>query len=229
MDQAAKTKADWFGYADFSPGGLHHRFDDAADNLARRWNWDESDLAQAVYPDQPARLRETALKGLNLDLARAVVCGLALAPDGIHAPLLAAKVERSDDVESQPAGSAALEMLLPNIKDATWSDIAAIRKDPGLTYLRDRLREREAGAGSERLLEAAVRDALVTEVGRKTPNWGSTAVKATFSVIVSPIPVMGDIATAVGSAKDVADTWKERKHWTAALVRARKRLDKRNK
>src|ERR1700682_2810385 len=43
--------ADWFGIEDFSPGGMHAEIDRAADDLARRWNWDERDHPALTHPD----------------------------------------------------------------------------------------------------------------------------------------------------------------------------------
>jgi hypothetical protein len=226
LQDAVKAKVDWIGFAEFGPGGMHSQVDDAAGELTRRWNWDERDLAKSVFPGMPRYLRDKAHESLNLDLARAVILGLALAPDGIHVPLLAAKVKQSNEVESQPAGNAALALVLPDVRHATWRDIAGIRKDKGLRYLRDRLRELEASAKSEPLLEQAVREALLSEVEQKMPNWGTTAISATVNVIASPIPVLGTAATAISAGRDVAETWKDRNRWTAALVRARKRLAK---
>jgi hypothetical protein len=224
LQEAVGAKVDWIGFAEFGPGGMHSQVDDAAGELTRRWNWDEGDLAKSVFPDQPRYLRDKTHSSLNLDLARAVILGLALAPDGIHAPLLAAKVRQSNEVESLPAGNAALALVLPDVRHATWRDIAAIRKDKGLRYLRDRLRELEASATSEPLLEQAVREALLTEVEQKMPNWGTTAIDATVNVIASPIPLLGTVVTAISAGKEVAGTWKDRSRWTATLVRARKRL-----
>ncbi len=229
LQEAIGAKADWIGFAEFGPGGRHSQVDDAAGELTRRWDWDERDLAKSVFPDQPRYLRDKVHSSLNLDLARAVILGLALAPDGIHAPLLDAKVKQSDEIESQPAGNAALALVLPDVRHATWRDIAAIRKDKGLRYLRDRLRELEAGATSEPLLEQAVREALLAEVEQKMPNWGATAIDATVNVIASPIPVVGTVVTAISAGKNVADTWKDRTSWTATLVRARRRLSKKGR
>jgi hypothetical protein len=139
---------------------------------------------------------------------------------------LDAKVKQSDEVESQPADNAALALVLPDVRHATWRDIVEIRKDRGLRYLRDRLRELESGATSEPLLEQAVREALLAEVEQKMPNWGVAAIDATVNVIASAIPVVGTVVTAISAGKNVADTWKDRSNWTAALVRARKRVSK---
>lgn len=224
MREAVKAKVDWIGVADFNQGGMHTQADVAAEDLARRWNWDERDLAESVFPQRPRYLRNKVHESLNLDMARAVVLGLALAPDGIHAPLLAAKVEQSDEVESHPAGICALGLLLPDVREASWRDVASIRKDRGLRYFRDRLRELEAGASSEPLLEQAVRDALLIEVERKMPSWGSEAISATVNVVASPIPGLGTVATGLSAGMDIADTWRDRHRWTAALIRARRRL-----
>lgn len=226
LKEAAGAKVDWIGFAEFGPGGMHSQVDDAAGKLKQRWDWDEGGLAKSVFPEQPRYLRDKVHSSLNLDLARAVILGLALAPDGIHAPLLDAKVKQSDEIESQPAGNAALALVLPDVRHATWRDIAAIRKDKGLRFLRDRLRELEASATSEPLLEQAVRETLLAEVERKMPNWGAAAVDATVNVIASPIPVVSTVVTAISEGKKVADTWKDKTSWTATLVRARKRLRK---
>lgn len=226
LEKAVGAKVDWIGFAEFGPGGMHSHVDDAAGELTRRWSWDERDLPKSVFPGQPRYLRDKAHSSLNLDLARAVILGLALAPDGIHAPLLAAKASQSNEIETRPSGNAALALVLPDLRHASWHDVAAIRKDKGLRYLRDRLRELEAGAKSAPLLEQAVREALLAEVEQKMPNWGSTAIDATVNVIASPIPVVSTVVTAVSAGKEIADTWQNRSRWIAALVRARKRLRK---
>jgi hypothetical protein len=227
LEKAVGAKADWIGFAEFGPGGMHSQVDNAAGELTRRWSWEERDLAKSVFPGQPRYLRDKAYSSLNLDLARAVILGLALAPDGIHAPLLVAKANQSTEIETQPAGNAALALVLPDVRHASWRDIAAIRRDKGLRHLRDRLRELEAGAQSAPLLEQEVREALLAEVEQKMPNWGSTAIDATVNVIASPIPLVSTVVTAISAGKEVAETWKDRSHWTAALVRARKRLSTR--
>lgn len=221
---AVQAKADWIGLADFSPGGMHQQVDDDASQLAGKWNWDERDLAKAVFLSQPRYLRDKTHDSLNRDLARAVVLGLALAPDGIHQPLLTAKVRQSIDVEAVPAGAAVLSMLLPDVRRASWDDVGAIRQDKGLQRLRHRMRELEAGAESEALLEQSVREAVLRAVDDLMPSWRGTSIRATLDVIASTVPGVSTAATAVSAGKDVADTWKDRHHWTATLLRARKRL-----
>lgn len=172
LQGTAEAKAEWVRFADFGPAGGQSQIDGEAGELASRWNWDERELAEQTFPKMPKRLRDTAHESLNLDLARAVLLGLALAPDGIHAPLLAAKVKKSSEVASQPAGSAALTMLLPDIRKASWNDIAELRRDKGLSHFRDRLRELEAESTTEPMLERAVREALMREIESTGPELG---------------------------------------------------------
>ena len=226
---ASKAKVDWMLGVDFLPGSPQYQIDDEADELYRRWDWDERELSARLFPEMSRYLRNKAHQNLNRDLARAVVLGFALAPDGIHMPFLEAKVQHSADVKMEPSGAAALTLLLPDIRAASWEDIVEIRKDKGLRYFRDQVRGLEASAGSQPLLDHAVREALVKEVNERLPNWGSTAVSAVINVLAGAIAPLGVLVTGVAAGRDVASTWKERRGWTATLLRARRRLAKRRR
>jgi len=223
---AVAAKVDWVGFADFGVGGMHAGADNAADELYRRWDWDERELIDdsAIDQRQPKVLRKKAFESLNRDMARAVVLGLALAPDGIHAPMLGAKAARNGEIAMEPSGTAALALVLPDVRSATWEDIAGLRTDPALRYFRDRMRELEADAGSQALLEDAVRQALLQEVERKMPKWGATALMASINVVASPIPGVSTVATGLTAAQSIADTWREKHRWTATLLRARRQF-----
>jgi hypothetical protein len=225
LQPAIEAHVDWIRIAQFTaPGNPLRRFDEPVDTLVRKWAWDESGIPQEVYPRQPPSLREKAFASLNLDLARAVVMGLDFAPDGIHQPLLMAKAKNSLDIDTEASGSGALLLMLPDVRTASWSEIKHLRRDKSLQRLRDRLREIEAGAPSEALLQAAVREALLKDIASRTPSWRGTAISVSVNVVASAIPGLSTIMTSVSAGKEVADNWKNRNHWTAALLRARKYL-----
>jgi hypothetical protein len=214
-DEMTAGQADWF-----EKGSLLPTYAEQAKDLAHQWDHDEDSLAKKLWPDVHPRLRSIVHENLNLDLASAAVLGMHLAPDALHQPMLHAKAAASQ-VELHGSGERTLWAVLPNIAEATWEDVASLRKDPGLSDLRAKLAEiDDATLDGEDLYQATFQAAL-DDAEQRRPRWFVSGLWSVVNLLSGPIaPVL---ATA-GVANDVRRSWRADRRWTAALVRARQRL-----
>jgi hypothetical protein len=227
LKQLTALKADWARYISFSSGIPGYEADlQVASDLARDWTWDERDLVKQTLPNMPSFLRDKIHSNLNIDLARASIMGCELSPDAIHEPLLVAKTAASP-LEEHTTGERALRLVFPELASARWEDVAELRRESGLTSLRDMLREVDTPELADRAVMERIHHEYLKELDRRRPRWWQPAVAGALTAI-GFIPFIGQAAATVGGVIDTAsgarDAWQGSRHWSAALIKARRRL-----
>jgi hypothetical protein len=214
-NEMTQGKANWFDV-----GTVVDPSEQQAKDLAERWNRDEVELPKAVWPALHPRLRTMIHENLNLDLATSAVIGAHLAPDALHQPLLHAKAA-AKLVELHGSGERTLWVVLPTIGEASWEDIAELRRDPGLSDLRSKLAEADdAALEGEDVYQTTLNKAL-DEADHRRPRWFASGLWAVVNLMSGPI---APALSAAGLAANVGRSWRADRTWTAALVRARQRL-----
>jgi hypothetical protein len=118
-----------------------------------------------------------------------------------------------------------LELILPDIRRATWEDIVELRKDRGLRKLRDRLRECDAAGGADAGVVNRIWSEYQKDMERYRPTWRSKAVDV-FWNLVSLAPAIGIIPTVIQTGKAITDVLGARDRWTASLMPVKSHIEK---
>lgn len=217
LNEMTAAKADWVDSGQIAPDGAR-----IAAELAKEWTDAEEAMVSNLWPDKPWRLRNLTHRSLNLDLATASLMGMHLAPDGIHYPLLLAKAA-DGRAELVSAGEHSLRIALPQITEATWEDIVELRKDRGLASLRTKLAELDqVGLDSQDVYQRVVQE-LLDDLDRRRPQWVTSGLWAVASIVAGPF---GPIVSCVEVASTAAQSHIADRRWMAALLRARRRLNR---
>jgi hypothetical protein len=220
-DQAASADPDWLSLEGFDSLDSDVR---EADRLRGSWEWEDREILDELLVDLPRFLKGAIVRHLYTDLARAYVLGIDASPDGEHSRLLNMKV--SDQSIAAMSGGRTLRLAVPDIRNATWEDVAELRKDPGLKNLRAKLQEIDvAGLTDEEVIRTLERE-HAEELRRRMPRWRGFAVKVGWNLL-SFVPLVGPPSSAFQTAGSLASTVRARRHWTATLMRIRRRAEAR--
>jgi hypothetical protein len=198
------------------------RIDAQASTLADEWNAAEHEAVVQAMPTTPTFLRTRIHHNLNLDLARTAVLGTHLAPDGLHFPLLALKAS-GGEVKVGGSGQRPLLLAMPELSHASWEDVCDLRKWRGFQRLRAKMRELDGPELRDKDIQARLTAEYLAEVEKRRPRWAGTAV-AGISFFLGFVPVLGQIVSGALAAQNAVTAARGSQHWTATLVRAKKRL-----
>jgi hypothetical protein len=221
--EAASAKADWMQFVNFD--ALSEGVKEA-DRLRSSWEWEDRALIDEMLPDIPRFLKSALVRHLYTDLARAYLFGFEAAPDGEHAHLL--QMKASDASEIALGGGRVLRLAVPDIRLATWEDIAELRRDRGLSNLREKLREIEVAGLTDQEVIARLEREHAEELARRMPRWRDRAVDVAWN-LVSFIPIVGQASGAIQIAARTPSTVRAQRHWTASLMRIRQRTEARSR
>lgn len=224
LQDLGRIKADWAYFTSFALGTDGYQLAQEADRLARDWMWRDREILAQLEPDTPQFWRNVLISHLFTDLARSSLLGLDIAPDGRHDGILRGTVLARGESRSE-SGIRSLSLLLPDIRQASWQDIADLRKDRGIQNLRARLREFDADGGSDAELIREINAAYAKDMERYRPSWRGTAVNIAWNLVTSVVS-LGLAPTVIQSGKAITDTLAAKEHWTASLMRLRSRVQK---
>jgi hypothetical protein len=220
--EAHQAKADWIYWwtQDGSPSKA-----DEVDKRLREWNWSESEFVKSLFPGKSRRLAELINANLNRDLAWSSALSADLAPDGLHGPLLSQKAgSRPEHARREGAAIHVLQLVLPEIRQASWSDIRSLRRDKGLTNLRAKLRELSADEVNDGEVQRRLIDEYEQELERRRPRWHREGVVAAVNFALGFIPGVSGLASASSAIQSAVDTGRSDYSWHATLFRLRRRL-----
>jgi hypothetical protein len=221
-DQAAAANPDWLSLEAFDSLDSEVK---EADRLRGSWEWEDRKILDELLAGLPRFLKSTIIRHLYTDLARAYVWGIDAAPDGEHSRLLNMKV--SDQSIAAMSGGRTLRLAVPDIRHATWEDLAGLRKDPGLKNLRAKLQEIDvAGLTDEEVVRRLERE-HAEELSRRMPQWRRFAATVGWNLL-SFVPAVGPASSTAQTAGSLAATVRARRHWTATLMRIRRRAESRS-
>lgn len=213
-------------------GALKPESKDRAEAAAKEWTQRESGLAKEAFPGKAEAerfLRGKVHSNLNLDLAKAAALDCDVAPHGLYEPLMRVKAKAAAGSGTVPAatGMNTLRVLLPQIETATWEDIDDLRKDRCLVALRTKMKEIDkAASGQDDVGKQLVED-LLAQVDKDRPRWYTTGLWSLVQFVGGSLPFpIGTMVGLADLAKSGGSVWRGRRTWTAALVRARQKLDR---
>ncbi|MHB8488959.1 MAG: hypothetical protein ACYDCS_07160 [Candidatus Dormibacteria bacterium] len=157
------AKCDWMGFT------VAPLLSDENDRLVRAWKWRDERNEHLVDALPIPFVRNRVIDNANRDLAVATQIGAAVSADNLHQTVMR---KRLDDEAGWRSVGYALPMLIPNVGELPWDDIARLRTDKNIEYYRKALAEFEdsvlANPGGD--IEARVREAyeasLRNAVGR---------------------------------------------------------------
>jgi len=161
-------------------------------------------------------------EGLNRDLAQAALIGAELLPDGSNAQLLRAKAQVAG-VRIVTTGERALEILVPDVRIASWADVHERRQHSGIASLRAKLRELDGVDLSDTAVRARIQDELLDEYEAASPKHRDIFASV-LTLGIGLILGGGTLTEGLDSAKTVADAYRADRHWLATIISARTRL-----
>jgi hypothetical protein len=173
-------------------------------------------------------LRTFVAKAFARDAVVASSLGAAFNITSLFQPLL-----ESSSTRPVLVGQRALAVLVPNVRDLRWEEIAEFREHPGSVEARAKLAEAEQRVAAsepddplefQQRLYSAISDDLFAAIKETQGKDSTTVGKEVAKTAIGFIPVVGPIAGTAASAADLV--WKERterRHWTAALMKLRDR------
>lgn len=178
-------------------------------------------------------VRNLIIKGLHRDLLVGAALGAAVNVDRFHARILAARV--TDGSVLPLFGPQALTILVPEVRDLSWSDVAQVRANRGLRQYRAVLREVEEAAWDEsssppefarlvhqrfqaRLLQVIDASSLPRRLVRAILG---VAVGEMLGVVLTQAPGVGAVVGMAASAAKETAGW-TRRRWVGTHQALRK-------
>jgi len=194
-----------------------------ADNLASTWIWQDTNLLTDFMPEASHWLRDVVIKSLYIDVARAYLSDVDVALDGFHSALIGRKVA-TDHIEESANGKRTLRLLVPNVAVLGWEDINVLRKDIGISNLREKLSEFDAAGGSDDDLLRRANEEYQDYMEGHRPRWSKVVAAINWSLLgFTPLSPAAAVAQPILTGNAVR---KAQKHWTASFIRVRRYIEK---
>jgi len=222
-----------------------HSLPNEVSKLARLWT--DRDERNAVlerrFPTNHVRSR--IIRDTNEDLAICAGEGWVLSADPLHNEVLSGRLR---DEEGWHLEGFALPIIVPAIGDLSWEAVSDIRRDKGIRYLRDILRDVEVAAMEAAMsagdLESAVHQLVDDELIKANEATGalrSTIKRSVLGILIAtgvgfatvgitgPLGIMTAAggSTAIGSVIDVRDAMRSKRSraWLGALAKVKATAD----
>jgi hypothetical protein len=185
------------------------------------------------YSDDEYWLYDKIFDNLSNDLVLASEMGVSASINAFYLPLLS----RVEGVTLAAApGSAAFQLLVPDVSHLSWEAIVSLREEESLIAFRKKLREFEAHAQAaiaagefaeaehEKALAQAVFDEMFREFMAHHPTDAGFARDVAFDLALGaiPIPVVGSLLAAGRAAHELVEG---RRSWRATFLKLRKPRD----